>query len=67
MPAFPLPFFVDAGASPDRRDLRLRARIAACAGLTALSRAENLPFEANFSIPAGMVIQCAFTKTRQPA
>jgi hypothetical protein len=48
MPAFSLPFFIDAGASTDRPDLRLRARIAACASLAALTRADKLPFEANF-------------------
>lgn len=48
MPAFSLPFFVEAGASTDRPDLRLRARIAACASVAALWRADKRPFEANF-------------------
>jgi glucan biosynthesis protein len=39
MPAFSLPFFVDAGASTDRPDLRVRARLAACASLAALTPA----------------------------
>lgn len=39
MPAFSLPFFVDAGASTDRLDLRLRARLAACSSLAALTLA----------------------------
>ena len=47
MPAFSLPFFVAAGASTDRPDLRLRARIAACASLAALWRADKQPFDAN--------------------
>ena len=46
MPAFPLPFFIDAGASTDRPDSRLRDRIAACASLVALTPAAS---EAHFS------------------
>ena len=48
MPAFSLPFFVDAGAPTDRPDLRLRAPIAARASLAALWHADKPPFEANF-------------------
>lgn len=39
MPAFSLPFLIDAGGPCDRPDLRLRARIAACASLAALTLA----------------------------
>lgn len=39
MPAFSLPFLIDAGSSTDQPDLGLRVRIAACACLAALTLA----------------------------